>query len=82
MARISVASLRTRLLLLVLLAVIPAMGLTPYTNMEERLLRKAQVQEQSMLLSLLVSTNHERLIEDARWLIVTRARLPTVRDRN
>jgi signal transduction histidine kinase len=82
MARLSLASLRTRLLLLVLLAVIPALGLTLYTNLEERQLRKAQVQEQAMRLARLVSADHERLIEDARRLLVNLARLPAVRDRN
>jgi signal transduction histidine kinase len=82
MARLSLASLRTRLLLLVLLAVIPALGLTLYTNLEERQLRKTQVQEQAMRLSRLVSADHERLIEDARRLLVTLARLPAVRDHN
>jgi len=82
MACLSLASLRTRLLLLVLLAVIPALGLTLYTNLEERQLRKAQVQEQAMRLSRLVSADHEQLIEDARQLLVTLARLPPVRDLN
>jgi hypothetical protein len=82
MAWLSRTSLRTRLLLLVLLAVIPALGLTLYTNLEERQLRKAQVLEQAMRLSLFVSTDHERLIEDARQFLVTLARLPAVRDRN
>jgi signal transduction histidine kinase len=82
MARLSLASLRTRLLLLVLLAVIPALGLALYTNLEERQLRKAQVQEQAMRLARLVSADHERLIGDARRLLVNLARLPAVRDRN
>src|SRR5215470_15050377 len=82
MARLSFASLRARLLLLVLLAVIPALVLTVYTNLEERQLRKAQVQEQAMRVSRLVSADHERLIEDARQLVVSLARLPAVRDRN
>ena len=69
-------------MLLVLLAVIPALGLTLYTNLEERQLRKAQVQEQAMRLSRLVSADHERLIEDARRLLMNLARLPAVRDRN
>src|SRR5262249_57134824 len=76
------ASLRTRLLLLVLLAVIPALALTLYTNLKERQLRKAQVQEQAMRLARLVSADHERLIGDARRLLVNLARLPAVRDRN
>jgi signal transduction histidine kinase len=82
MAWPSLASLRTRLLLLVLLAVIPALALTLYTNLEERQLRKALVQEHAMRLSRLVSADHERLIEDTRRLLVTLARLPAIRDRN
>jgi signal transduction histidine kinase len=80
MAWLSLASLRTRLLLLVLLAVIPALGLTLYTNLEERELRKALVQEHAMRLSRLVSADHERLIEDARKLLAALARLPGVRE--
>jgi signal transduction histidine kinase len=82
MVRFSLASVRARLLLLVLLAVIPALGLTLYTNLEERQLRKASVLEDAMRLSRLVSADHERLIEDARRLLVSLARLPAVRDRN
>jgi signal transduction histidine kinase len=79
---LSLASLRTRLLLLVLLAVIPPLGLTLYTNLEERQLRKALVQEHAMRLSRLVSADYERVIEDARRLLVTLSRLPAVRDLN
>jgi signal transduction histidine kinase len=82
MARFSLASLRTRLLLLVLLAVIPVLGLTVYTNLEERQLTKANVLENAMRLSRLISADHERLIEGARQLLVTLVRLPAVRDRN
>lgn len=82
MARLSFSSLRVRLLLLVLLAVIPALGLTLYTNLEERELRKAHVQEHALRLSRVVSADHERLIEEARQLLVTLARLPAVHDRN
>ena len=82
MARLSFSSLRVRLLLLVLLAVIPTLGLTLYTNLEERELRKTNVQEHALRLSRVVSADHERLIEEARQLLVTLARLPAVRDRN
>lgn len=82
MARLSLGSLRTRLLLLVLLAVIPALGLALYTNLEERQLRKALVYEHAMRLSRLVSADYERLIEDSRQLLVTLAHLPAVRDLN
>lgn len=82
MARLAFSGLRVRLLLLVLLAVIPALGLTLYTNLEERQLRKEHVQEHALRLSRLVSADHERLIEDARQLLVTLARLPAVREGN
>jgi signal transduction histidine kinase len=82
MAWPSLASVRTRLLLLVLLAVIPALALTLYTNLEERQLRRRLVQEQAMRLSRLVSADHERLIEDTRRFLVTLVRLPAVRDRD
>ena len=82
MAGLFFSGLRVRLLLLVLLAVVPALGLTLYTNLEERQLRKAQVQEYALRLSRIVSADHERLIEGARQLLVTLTRLPAVRDPN
>jgi signal transduction histidine kinase len=82
MGWLSLASLRTRLLLLVLLAVIPALGLALYTNLEERQLRKALVQEHAKRLSRLVSADYERVIEDARRLLVSLSRIPAVRDLN
>lgn len=80
MAWLFFSGLRARLLLLVLLAVIPALGLTLYSNLEERQLRKAQVQEHALRLSRIVSADHERLIEDARKLLAALSRLPGVRD--
>ena len=80
MGRFFPASLRSRLLLLIFLAAIPALALTLYTNLEERQLRKALVQEHAMRLSRLVSADYERLIEDARQLLVSLARFPAVRD--
>jgi signal transduction histidine kinase len=80
MGRFFPASLRSRLLLLIFLAAIPALALTLYTNLEERQLRKALVQEHAMRLSRLVSADYERLIEEARQLLVSLARFPAVRD--
>jgi signal transduction histidine kinase len=80
MGRFFPASLRSRLLLLIFLAAIPALGLTLYTNLEERQLRKALVQEHAMRLSRLVSADYEWLIEEARQLLVSLARFPAVRD--
>ncbi len=73
-------SLQTRLVLLVLLAVTPALAL--YSNFEERQLRHAQVQEDALRLARLLSADHERLIDAARELLTALARLPAVREGN
>lgn len=73
------ASLQVRITLLVLLAALPALALTIYTNVEERRFKAAQVREGALRLARLISVDHERLIEAARQLLVTLARLPAVR---
>ncbi len=75
------ASVRGRLLALVLLAVVPALALTLYTHLEERRLNAIQVQENALRLARLVSADQERLIEGARQLLASLARLPQVRMR-
>jgi signal transduction histidine kinase len=66
--------------LLVLLAVTPALALALYSDFEERRLRRAQVQEEALRLARLLSADHERLIEAARQLLTALARLPVVRE--
>jgi len=80
MARVSFGSLQARVVLLVLFAVVPALALALYTNLEERRLKAAHVQDDALRLARLVSADHERLIEGARQLLVALARLPAVRD--
>jgi signal transduction histidine kinase len=82
MARPSLAGLQTRLVLLVLLAVTPALALALYSDFEERQLRRAQVQDEALRLAHLLSADHERLIEAARQLLTALARLPIVREGN
>lgn len=79
MAWPSLAGLQTRLVLLVLLAVTPALALALYSDFEERQLRRAQVHEEALRLARLLSADHERLIEAARQLLTALARLPVVR---
>ena len=79
MAWPSLAGLQTRLVLLVLLAVTPAVALALYSDFEERQLRRAQVQEEALRLARLLSADHESLIEAARQLLTALARLPVVR---
>ncbi len=76
------SSLRARLIGLVLLAVLPALGLILYTAAEQR--REAVVETQENLLRLvnLAATNQKQVLESTRQLLVTLARLPEVRSGN
>lgn len=72
-------SLRTRLVLLVLLGVLPALGLTWYTAAEQRQRAAADVQRDALRVARLASAGQERLIEGAHQLLVMMARLPEIR---
>jgi len=82
MVRFLLSSLRARLLLLVLLAVLPAVGLTLYTAWEQRRQAAVVAQKEALTLAESASADHERLIEGARQLLVGLARLPEVRKRD
>ncbi len=80
MIRSPLASIRFRLLLLVLLAVVPALGLALYTGLEQRRMAGVQVQQEALRLARLASSDHERLIGGAsRQLLVALTHLPAVR---
>ncbi|HWQ13382.1 MAG TPA: HD domain-containing phosphohydrolase [Roseiflexaceae bacterium] len=74
------SSLRARLILLVLLAMVPVLGLLLYTASEQRQLAIAETQQETLRLARLASSNQQRLIEGARQLLTTFARLPQVRE--
>jgi PAS domain S-box-containing protein len=78
MARFSTAGLRGRLLLLVLLAVVPASALTLYGGVEERRQAALDAQADTIRLTRLAAANHEKLVEGAQQLLVTLAHLPPV----
>jgi signal transduction histidine kinase len=80
MLRFSLASLRFRLLLLVLLAVVPALGLTLYTDIELRRLAAADVKEEALRLARIAASDQEDTIKDTRQLLFALAQLPEVRD--
>jgi signal transduction histidine kinase len=81
MSRFSPTSLRFRLLLLVLFAVLPAFGLALFVDLEERKLAAASAQEEALRLAHAVATDQEHLVEGVRQLLITLARLAEV-DRN
>ena len=78
MKRITFASLRVRLILIVLLAVIPALGLTLYTGLEHRQIAANQAKEEALRMARHVSTSHGQIIEATRQLLYTLAQIPQV----
>ena len=78
MKRSRFAGLRSRLIALVLLAVLPALGLILFTASEERRGAAAEVQDDALRIARLASSAQERLIEGARQLLIMMAHLPAV----
>jgi len=76
------SSLRGRLLLLVLLAILPASGLILYTAWEQRRQATSEAQQKALHLAAIAAADHERLIEGARQLLAGLARLSEVRTRD
>lgn len=79
MPRFSFANLRVRLFLLVLLAVVPALGLMLYRDIELRGLVVEQVREDSLRLARLAASGQQDSIRDARQLLFAVAQLTEVR---
>lgn len=80
--RFALASLRHRLLLLILLAVLPALILLVSTAWEQRRQAAEDAQDDALRLARLASSQHERLIEGARSLLVGLAQLSDVQMHN
>ncbi|MBZ0168499.1 MAG: hypothetical protein K8F29_03520 [Kofleriaceae bacterium] len=76
------ASVGTRLLLLTLMAIVPALGLALYTGLEHRRTAAVQAQQEALRLARIASNDHERLIEGAHQLLVALSLLPAVRTRD
>lgn len=74
-----IATLRVRLILLVLLAIIPALAIMLYTAAESRRREAALVREETLTLTQLVAGREEESIESARQLLIALAQLPEVR---
>ncbi|MBI3606850.1 MAG: EAL domain-containing protein [Nitrospirae bacterium] len=79
MARWSFQSLRTLLVLLVLLAVTPAFILIIYTASKQRRVAAAHVQDEALRIARMASSQQQRYIEGARQLLMALAKRPDVR---
>src|SRR5882672_338929 len=71
--------LRTRLVLLVLLPVIPAFILAVYTNFEERQSGRSRVERDAVRVAQLAAANQFALIESTREHLIALSRFPQAR---
>ena len=76
------SSLRVRLILLVLLASLPALALTIYSNGEQRKLAETKVEQEILQLSQLATINQETFVENTRIFLVALSHMPAVRSPN
>ena len=79
MKRFSFGSLRVRLIILVLLATIPALGITLYTGLEQRQIAADKVKDDAQSLAHFVSNRQKQFIEGAHQFLYILAQLPQVR---
>src|SRR3972149_1567743 len=78
MARLSCSSLRVRLLLLVLVALLPALGLILYTSSRLREVAAQDARHDSLHVVRTLATEHERIIESGYQLLRSLAHLPQI----
>lgn len=82
MKRFSLASLRVRLVLLVLLGVNPALGFILYTGWTQRLLADTLMKENAIRTVRLAALQQDQLIDGTRHLLTALAQLPEIRNRD
>ncbi len=82
MTRLSLASLRVRLLLLVLFALLPVFGLVLYGDIEQRQLATLNAQDSALRLARLAAISQSKSIEAAHQLLLVLAKLPEVHKPN
>jgi PAS domain S-box-containing protein len=80
MNRLSFSSLRVRLFLLVLLAMVPVVGLVLYTGAEQRQRASHDARRDALDLAQRVSDDQAQIIESGRQLLVALAQLPDIRN--
>lgn len=82
MRRLSPSRLRTRLLALVLLAVLPMLGLTLYSALAERTAAAERAESTALRLAKVVAANQSQLTTEARQLLATIAGAPEATGKN
>ncbi len=74
------SSLRVRLIVLVLIAVLPALGLTLYNDLEQRQDYVQITTEEALRLTRIFSADQVQLIESAQEILILLSQLPVVQD--
>jgi len=75
-------SLRTRLILIVILAALPALGITLYSALEQRQEAAHVAQDEVLRVAQVATVNQELFVEDTRVLLVALSHLPALRNRD
>ncbi|MBI4595779.1 MAG: PAS domain S-box protein [Candidatus Tectomicrobia bacterium] len=78
MGSLSCSSLRVRLVVLVVIAILPAMGATLYTGLKERYHFRYHGFEDALMVAQSASSVQERVIENSRQILFTLSQLPQV----
>ena len=73
-------SLRARLILLILMAVVPAFGLMLYSAAKHRELTAAQVKQNALVAARVIASEQDRVLENAHEFLITLARIPQIRE--
>ena len=77
--RFFLSSLRARLLLLVVIAILPTFGLILYSTTEQQRLAAMQAHAEALRLVRIASESHRHLIDEGRRLLTVLAKVPEVR---
>lgn len=80
MSRPFVSGLRGRLLLLIVLATLPAFALTFVTGWRDRQRQRAEVAADTIRLARLIAADQERIVDGTRQILSDLAQVPEVRD--
>ena len=74
------STLRFRLVLLVLFAVVPAMAVISYMAREQRRANAIDAQQHALQVARLIAANQHDLIEAARQLLIALAQVPLIKE--
>ena len=80
MTRYSFGSLRVRLILLVLMVAIPALGLMLYSGLEQRGQARQHASDDALRLAQVTSVGQERMIENGRQILFTLSKMPQIQE--